>query len=66
MVPDDEVPLDILAEGRPIDLGDGVEGHELRVAGSGEAFGKAFLEGVGFKGSFLGSTEVEFLRMFWD
>lgn len=47
------VTVGILEGKVPVVLGDGVDGHDFRVAGKGEDFGGAFFGITGFRDSFL-------------
>lgn len=65
-MPVDEVPQGVLAGDVPIALGDGVDGHDLRTAGDGDALDKGFFATAGFEDSFLGFADcVGLLCDFW-
>ena len=54
-------PVGVLAGDAPVALGDGVDGHDLRVAGKGDVLEVGFFKTEGFEASFLDFVnEVEF------
>lgn len=52
-----DIPQGGLADDIPATLGDGVDGHDLRVAGKGDVFDETFLAEDGFGVSFLGFVD---------